>query len=309
MASAAKDGGVDTSDLQPVRLLSPRYIAFVLPLILLHLGCGLVLLTGVTGPALAVFFVSSTIQIFGITVGYHRLLAHRSFKTSRALQFVFALFGVLAGQNGPLWWVGHHRHHHRYADLEHDTHSPNRGFFWSHMGWLFSPTCVPVRQSLVADLARLPELVRLERYCYVANLGYAALLYGCGEAWHALDCTAAVSGLQFCIWGAIVSTVWVYHVIWSANSFCHRFGFRRYPTPDLSRNNFIVSLLILGDGWHHNHHHCPTSSRHGFRWWEIDINFAILRLLSGCGLVWDLRTPPATTASISARRDRTIRSS
>jgi stearoyl-CoA desaturase (Delta-9 desaturase) len=292
MASTAKHGGVATSDLRPVRFMSPRYVAFVLPLILLHLGCGLVFVTGVSMPALAVFFVSSTIQVFGITAGYHRLLAHRSFKTSRAVQFVFALFGVLAGQNGPLWWVGHHRHHHRYADMEPDTHSPNRGFFWSHMGWLFSPTCVPVRRRLVADLARFPELVGLERYCYVANVAYAALLYGCGEGWRILDPAAAVSGFQFCVWGAIVSTVWAYHAIWSANSFCHRFGFRRFPTPDHSRNNFIVALLILGDGWHHNHHHSPTSARHGFRWWEIDVNFAILQLLSRCGLVWDLRMPP-----------------
>jgi stearoyl-CoA desaturase (delta-9 desaturase) len=292
MASGPQYGGKVIPKGGEVGFLSPRYIAFVVPLVLLHLGCGLVFVTGVVVPALALFFVSSTIQIFGITAGFHRLLAHRSYRTSRAFQFVLALFGVLAGQNGPLWWVGHHRHHHRYADLEQDTHSPRRSFFWSHMGWLFSPACVPVRHNLVSDLARLPELVVLEKYFYAFVLAYAALLYGCGEAWRAADPAAGVSGFQFCVWGMIVSTVWVYHAIWSANSFCHRFGFRRYPTPDLSRNNFIVALLILGDGWHHNHHHCPTSARHGFLWWELDINYAILRLLSRCGLVWDLRMPP-----------------
>src|SRR5688572_23617097 len=158
MGSGPKERSADIS----VGFLSPRYIAFVVPLIMLHLGLGLVFLVGISPLAVAVFVASSTLQVIGITLGYHRLLAHRAFKTSRAFQFVLAMFGVLAGQNGPLWWVGHHRHHHRYADSEGDTHSPNRSFFWSHMGWLFSPTCVPVRWRLVADLARFPELVRLE---------------------------------------------------------------------------------------------------------------------------------------------------
>lgn len=278
-------------DICDVTRFSPRHVAFVLPLILLHLGCGLAFVTGVSTAALAVFLLSTVVQLFGITAGYHRLLAHRSFKTSRQFQFVLAVFGVLAGQNGPLWWVGHHRHHHRYSDREEDTHSPRRGLFWSHMGWLFSPRCVRVRYRLVADLARFSELVLLERYSYAVNLGYALLLYLCGEVWCAFDRGAAASGFQFVVWGTVVSTVCVYHSIWSANSLCHRFGTRRYSTPDNSRNNFIVSLLTLGDGWHHNHHHCPYSARHGFRWWEIDINFAILKLLSCLGIVWDLRMP------------------
>lgn len=292
MSEGPHQDGAETSDGDAVGLLSPRHIAFILPLILLHLGCGLVFLVGVTPLAVAVFFISSAIQVVGITLGYHRLLAHRSFKTSRIFQLVLASLGVLAAQNGPLWWVAHHRHHHRHSDTERDTHSPCQSFFWSHMGWLFSPACVPVRRRLVGDLARFPELVQLERYFYLVNFGYSGLLYVCGEASRALAPIAGSSGLQFCVWGMIVSTVWVYHAIWSANSICHRFGFRRYPTADQSRNNFIVALLILGDGWHHNHHYCPTSARHGFRWWELDINFAILYVLSRCGLVWDIRVPP-----------------
>jgi stearoyl-CoA desaturase (delta-9 desaturase) len=277
--------------------LSPRHLAFVSPLILLHLGCGLVLVVGISRGAIAAFLVTSTVQLFGITAGYHRLLAHRSFKTSRSFQFLLALFGVLAGQNGPLWWVGHHRHHHRYSDREEDTHSPHRGFFWSHMGWLFSPRIVGVRRHLVTDLARCRELLLLEHYSYAVNLAYALLLYLCGEAWSAFDDDPDISGMQFVVWGAVVSTVCIYHAVWSANSFCHRFGSRRYATNDNSRNNLIVSLLTLGDGWHHNHHFCPYSVRHGFRWWEVDINFAILRLLSRFGVVWDLRMPP-TRASL-----------
>jgi stearoyl-CoA desaturase (Delta-9 desaturase) len=278
---------------------SPRHLAFVLPLILLHLGCGLAFVTGVSGPALLAFLLSGAIQLFGITTGYHRLLAHRSFKTSRRFRFILALFGVLAGQNGPLWWVGHHRHHHRYSDRKDDAHSPNRGFFWSHMGWLFSPSCIRVRRRLVADLSRCRELVLLERYSYVVNFLYTLLLYLWGEWWRRTDGAAETSGLQFVVWGSIISTVCVYHAVWSANSFCHRYGSRRHPTRDNSRNNLIVSLLTFGDGWHHNHHYCPYSVRHGFRWWKIDINFMILKLLARLGIVWDLRMPPEWVADVS----------
>jgi stearoyl-CoA desaturase (delta-9 desaturase) len=267
-------------------------LAFVLPLILLHLGCGLVLVVGASGAAVTVFVLTAVIQVFGITTGYHRLLAHRSFRTSRAFQLVLAVLGALAGQNGPLWWVSHHRHHHRYADERHDAHSPREGFFWSHMGWLFSPRCVRVRRELVTDLLRLPEMRLLERYYYVLVLGYAAFLYALGEAWSRLEPAAGTSGPQLVVWGSVVGTVAAYHAIWSANSVCHRFGTRRFPTRDDSRNNPIVALVTLGDGWHHNHHYCPYSARHGFRWWEVDVNYGILRGLAWIGLVWDLKLPP-----------------
>jgi stearoyl-CoA desaturase (delta-9 desaturase) len=284
-----------------VRLFAPRHVAFLAPLILVHLGCGLVFLVGWSWAAASAFLITSTLQIFGITAGYHRLLAHHSFKTSRLFRFLLAFFGVLAGQNGPLWWVGHHRHHHRYSDRDADVHSPQRGFFWSHMGWLFSPRCVPVRHELVRDLVRCPELRLLERYYYVCNLGYAFLLYAAGETWCYFDPLCPTSGLQLVIWGGILSTVFVYHSIWSANSFCHRYGTRRFATPDQSRNNILVALVTFGDGWHHNHHHCPYSARHGFRWWEIDLNFAILRLLAWVGIVWDLKLPSAGALGLPRR--------
>jgi stearoyl-CoA desaturase (Delta-9 desaturase) len=290
-----------TAKSDRVGLFSPRHVAFVAPLILLHLGCGLVLLVGWSSVALTASLITSSLQIFGITAGYHRLLAHRSFETSRLFQFILAFFGVLAGQNGPLWWVGHHRHHHRYSDRDADVHSPQRGFFWSHMGWLFSPSCVPVPHDLVRDLARYPELLMLQRYYYVCNLGYALVLYAAGETWHYFDPTLPISGLQVLVWGSIISTVFVYHSIWSANSFCHRYGTRRFATRDQSRNNILVSLVTFGDGWHHNHHYCPYSARHGFRWWEIDLNFAILRLLAWFGIVWDLKLPPARILGLPRR--------
>jgi stearoyl-CoA desaturase (Delta-9 desaturase) len=283
--------GAIVSNTEVVRF-STRHIVFFVPLILLHLACGLVLFVGVSNVAISVFLTTSAIQAFGITTGYHRLLSHRSFKTSRAFQFTLALFGVIAGQNGPLWWVGYHRSHHKHSDRDGDAHSPRVGFFWSHMGWLFSPRCVPIRYELVPDLARVPELRLLEDRYYLFVLGYVLLLYTLGEAWQAFDPAAGTSGLQIVVWCSVLNTVCVYHVIWSANSFCHRFGTQRFATRDNSRNNFIVALLTLGDGWHHNHHFCPYSARHGFRWWEIDINYAILRLLAVLGIVWDLRVPP-----------------
>jgi stearoyl-CoA desaturase (delta-9 desaturase) len=280
------------SDSADVCRFSPRHVAFIAPLILLHLGCGLVFVVGFSKPAAAAFLITSALQVFGITTGYHRLLAHRSFKTTRTFQFVLILLGVLAGQNGPLWWVGHHRHHHRHSDRDGDVHSPHEGFVWSHMGWLFSPRCVLVRHDLVRDLERCRELRLLQRFYYVFNLGYALLMYAMGEAWRYFDPLTGTSGFQLFIWGSVVSTVWVYHSIWSANSFCHRYGTRRFATRDDSRNNIVVSLLTFGDGWHHNHHFCPYSARHGFRWWEVDINFTILRLLARLGLVWGLKLPP-----------------
>lgn len=278
-----------------VTCLSPRHITFVLPIILLHVGCGLLPIVGASTAAVVVFLLSSAIQMFGITAGYHRLIAHRSFKTSRQFQFVLALFGVLAGQNGPLWWVSHHRHHHRHSDHQDDLHSPNRGLFWSHMGWLFSPECVAAPLHLAADLAVLWELVLLERFSCMVNLSYGLLLYLLGEAWRACDPGGGANGFQLVVWGAIASKVCVYHAVWSANSICHRLGRRRYGTRDNSRNNLVVALLTFGDGWHHNHHYCPKSARHGFRWWELDINFVILTLLARLGIVWDLRMPPSHT--------------
>src|SRR6266508_3668637 len=147
-----------------VSRFSPRHVAFIVTLILVHLVCGLVLVVGSSKVATTIFLLTGAVQIFGITAGYHRLLAHRSFKTSRSFQFVLALFGALAGQNGPIWWVGHHRYHHKYPDGAADVHSPRAGFFWSHMGWLFSPRCVPARKDLVTDLSQFSELRFLDRY-------------------------------------------------------------------------------------------------------------------------------------------------
>lgn len=289
---ASTPGGVPKHSVADVPLFSPRHLAFVVPLILLHAACLLVFVVGISPVAVAAFLITATLQVFGITTGFHRLLSHQAFKTSRVFQCALTALGVLAGQNGPLWWVSHHRQHHGHSDKEGDTHSPRTSFFWGHMGWLFSPRCITFRQELVRDLQRLPEMRWLESYYYIVTLGYAVAMFGLGEVWRAMDPAAGVDGFQLVIWGSVLSTVFSYHAIWSANSFGHRFGARRFPTRDNSRNNFFVALVTLGDGWHHNHHYCPWSARHGFRWWEIDVNYAVLRVLAWLGLVWDLRLPP-----------------
>jgi stearoyl-CoA desaturase (Delta-9 desaturase) len=286
---------VETISVAPrVEPWSPRHLVFVVPLVLLHLACGLVFVVGVSGAAVRVFLVTVVVQIFGITLGYHRLLSHRSFKTTRLFQFVLAACGALALQNGPLWWVGHHRHHHRFPDDVPDPHSPRVGLFWSHMGWLFSPDCIPTRNELVRDLAQYLELRWLNRYAYVIVFCDVALVYLLGEVLRRTDPQGGATGAQLVVWGCILSTVCTYHIIWSGNSIGHRFGTRRFPTHDDSRNNAVVALLTLGDGWHHNHHYVPYSARHGFRWWELDVNYAILKVLAWSGLVWDLKLPPKT---------------
>lgn len=271
---------------------SARHLAFVSPLVLVHLACGLVFVVGASRVAITVFVVTCVVQLLGLTMGYHRLLAHRSFKTSRWFQLVLTLFGTLAGQNGPLWWVGYHIHHHRYADQEDDIHSPRAGIFWSHMGWLFSPRIIPIRYELVTDLARLPEMRLLQQYSFVVVFVYALLLYLLGVAWRALDPAAGVSGVQLAVWGTVLSTVCVNHLVLCLGSVAHRYGTRPFPTRDDSRNNVVLGLLLLGEGWHNNHHYCSSSARMGFRWWEFDPNYTILKLLARIGIVWDLKLPP-----------------
>jgi stearoyl-CoA desaturase (delta-9 desaturase) len=283
---------VAVAGAEEVSRLSARHLGFITPLVLMHLACGLVFAVGVSSPAVAVFVVTVVIQQIGLTIGYHRLLTHRSFKTSRWFQFVLAVAGTLAGQNGPLWWVAHHVHHHRHSDQDADIHSPRAGLFWSHMGWLFSPRIIPIRHALVTELARLPEMQLLQRYSFVVVLVYGLGLYLLGATWEHRDPGAGVTGAQLAVWGIVLGTVCVNHLILCLGSVAHRFGTRTFPTRDDSRNNVALGWVLFGEGWHNNHHAYPSSARMGFRPWEVDLNYAILRLLARLGIVWDLRVPP-----------------
>jgi stearoyl-CoA desaturase (delta-9 desaturase) len=219
--------------------------------------------------------------MFGITAGFHRYFSHRAFRTSRAFQFVLALLGTLSVQKGVLWWAGHHRDHHRYSDGEKDVHSPvQRGFWWSHVGWILAARYDRTQPERVKDLARFPELVLLDRFGVVVPIAFAGLL-------------AAVGGLPAVLWGFFVPGVVCWHVTFSINSVAHVLGSRRYPTGDDSRNNPLLALLTFGEGWHNNHHFFASTANQGWFWWELDVSYLVLRALSVFGIVWDLRTPPA----------------
>ena len=272
----------------------PREIDWlrVVPFVLLHLSCLFVLVVGWSWTAVGVALAAYAVRMFAITAFYHRYFSHRAFQTSRALQFCFALVGATAVQRGPIWWASHHREHHRHSDAEGDVHSPVRdGFLWSHVGWIMSRGNFRPRLELVRDLARFPELRFIDRFDVIVPLLTFAGFYGLGEL--AAGFGLGGGGWQLVVWGFCISTVVAYHVTFSINSFAHRVGSRRYATSDDSRNNFLLSLLTFGEGWHNNHHRYPAAARQGFRWWEVDLSYYALRAMASVGLVWDLKQVPA----------------
>jgi len=261
-----------------------------LPFIGMHLACFGALWTGVSWSAIALCVALYVIRMFGITGGYHRYFSHRSYRTSRWFQFVLAWIGCSAVQKGPLWWAGHHRHHHKYSDEDPDLHSPVlRGFWWSHVGWFLSARYDDTDFNAIKDFTKYPELVWLNDYHVVPGVVLA------------VACTAAM-GWQGLVWGFFISTVLLYHGTFVINSLCHMMGTVRYQTDDESKNSLLLALITLGEGWHNNHHHYQSSTRQGFFWWEIDVSYYILRALSSIGLVWDLRTPPQTIVSATLLR-------
>jgi stearoyl-CoA desaturase (Delta-9 desaturase) len=270
----------------------PDYLS-IAQLVVLHLGCLLALWAGVSWVAIGACLFFYCLRIFAIGGGYHRYFAHRSYRTSRVFQFVLAVLGTLAYQKGPLWWAGHHRYHHLHADDEDDIHSPGQnGFWWSHIGWIFSMRYRETNERMVANLTRYPELRFLDNFYPLPPIVVAASLFLLGVALGRFSPGLHTSGLQMLTWGFFISTVLVHHAVYSVNSFAHTFGSRRFDTPDTSRNNVIVALITLGDGWHNNHHYYQRSERQGIRWWEIDATHGVLKCLSYLGIVWDLQTPP-----------------
>ena len=227
--------------------------------------------------------------MFFITAGYHRYFAHRSFRTSRPVQLLLALGAVSTVQHGVLWWAGHHRQHHRHSDGPDDPHSPSHGWLWSHMGWFLCDRYDAAPLDRVRDLARFPELRWLERWYFLPPLAVGLTF-------------AAAGGLRLAVGGYLLGVVLLHHATFAINSLAHLWGSRPFATGDGSRNNALLALLTFGEGWHNNHHHAPGSARQGFRWWQVDLTFYLLRLLELLGLVWDLRPAPAP-APVPARPD------
>ncbi|HEX2676303.1 MAG TPA: acyl-CoA desaturase [Polyangiales bacterium] len=251
-----------------------------LPFIAVHFVPLFALITGVKPFDVALCVALYVARMFFITAGYHRYFSHRAYKMGRGMQFLMAFGGATAAQKGPLWWAAHHRHHHRFSDTQEDIHSPLKGFWWSHVGWIICRKYQPTDLDAIKDFAKYPELRWLNKHYMVPPtlLGVACFLAG---GWSAL------------VIGFFLSTVLTYHGTFFINSLAHVIGRRRYATRDTSRNSFLLALITLGEGWHNNHHHYMSTANQGFYWWEIDISYYALRLLSLVGLVRDLRTPSA----------------
>ncbi|MGE3165871.1 MAG: acyl-CoA desaturase [Planctomycetota bacterium] len=265
----------------------------ILPFLGVHVLCLGVVWVGWSATAVAVAVGLYAVRMFAITAFYHRYFSHRSFKTSRHVQFLGALLANMAGQRGPLWWAAHHRHHHRHSDTPADAHSPReRGFWWSHVFWFTCRRNFRTRWELVRDLAKFRELRFLDRFDWIAPSLLALGLYAIGVGLEAWAPTLGTSGLQLLVWGFGVSTVAVFHATCTINSLGHLFGRQRYATQDESRNSALLAFLTLGEGWHNNHHHYPAATRQGFYWWEIDLTYYVLRGLASLGVVRELRPVP-----------------
>lgn len=215
----------------------------------------------------------------GIGLGYHRLLTHRGFKVPRWLERTLAVFGTLAMQSGPITWVTTHRLHHAFTETDKDPHSPRHGTYWSHMGWIFRGTAqnnsTATMNRYSPDLMRDPFLVTLDKFYWVPTA-----IVGIG--------LVAVGGISMLLWAIFLRTVIGWHCTWLVNSATHLWGSRRFETRDDSRNNALIAAITWGEGWHNNHHAYPRSSRHGLRWFEVDINWIQIRFLEKIGLVRDV---------------------
>ena len=265
-----------------------------IPLILVHVLCLGVLLVGwswtAVGAAIGLYFI----RMFAITGWYHRYFSHRTFKTSRGCQFLFALLGASCAQRGPLWWAGHHRHHHVYSDKPEDTHSVRQGgFLWAHLGWISSRKFFPPRLKAIQDFATFPELRFLDRFATLIPAVCGFGLFGVGKWLESYLPSLGTNGPQMLVWGFFVSTVALLHSTCTINSLAHVYGSQRYETGDDSKNNFFLALITLGEGWHNNHHHYAASTRQGFYWWEIDVTYYLLRGMQAMGLIWSIREVPA----------------
>jgi stearoyl-CoA desaturase (delta-9 desaturase) len=281
---------INTSEPAPRRLIWAQLI----PYILIHLACFAVLWVGWSPVALIVAGVLYSVRVFALTAFYHRYFSHRAFKTSRIFQFIGAVLANSSLQRGPLWWAAHHRLHHRLSDKPGDLHSPHQdGFLWSHMGWFHDMANQPTNMKAIRDFAKYRELVLLDRFDFVVPLSLGALLYALGACLERWAPGLHTTGLQMFVWGWAISTVAVYHVTYSINSFAHLIGSRRFATEDSSRNSLVLALLTFGEGWHNNHHYYPNAARQGFYWWELDITYSILKMLSWVGIVWDLHAVPS----------------
>ena len=229
--------------------------------------------------ALVLLYIAGS---FGIGMGYHRLLTHRGYKTYKWVEYLLTICATLALEGGPFFWVATHRVHHQNTDVEGDPHSPRDGGFWAHAGWIITGRAMHNHSD--ALLPYVPDLRKDKFHTFISK-------------WHWLPITILglilllVGGWKFMMWGIFLRTVVGLHCTWLVNSATHMWGRQRFLTGDTSKNSFWVALLTYGEGWHNNHHAHPQSARHGLAWYEIDMNWYAISVLSMLGLVWDVKAP------------------
>lgn len=259
---------------------------------ILHVAPFCAIFTGVPARVWLAAFVLYWVRIWFVTAGYHCYFSHRSFKTSRVFQFLLALGAQTSAQGSALQWATAHRWHHAYSDRDDDLHSPIRRSFWySHIGWLFSTRYLEPSTPRSGPFIKYPELMWLHRHPHVAPIGLMVF-------------TLVMWGLPGLFIAYGLSTVLVYHATFCVNSVTHRFGTRPFDTPDGSRNNWFVAIIMLGGGWHNNHHRDPRSARQGVRWWEFDPTYYALVVLGWFGIVRDIREPRQLPEAVTVSAER-----
>jgi fatty-acid desaturase len=245
-----------------------------------HIGAVAALFYVDYGAMLAALILYYAAGMLGIGMAYHRLLTHRSYRTTKPIEYFLTICGTLALEGGPIFWVATHRIHHQKSDQEGDPHTPREGTFWAHMGWILTGEGLHHDASVLAryvpDLSRDRFHVMLSNWHWVPNVvvGLGLLVFG---------------GVPYVLWGIFFRTTVGLHATWLVNSATHLWGSRRFKTRDDSTNNWWVALLTFGEGWHNNHHAHPTSARHGLAWYELDQNWIGIRTLQLLGLAWDIK--------------------
>jgi stearoyl-CoA desaturase (delta-9 desaturase) len=292
----------ESDTLVPISLVGKiiMVVALVIPFLGLVAAAVLLWGYGFSWVELGLLAGMYIVTVLGVGVGYHRLFTHRSFEAGRVVRFILAALGSMAVQGPLLRWVAVHRRHHQLSDAEGDPHSPHlhgggffgmlRGLWHAHLGWMFKGD-VADSERYVKDLQQHTSLkVADALFPLWVSLGLLvpAILGGI--------LTGSWMGfLLGLLWGGFARVFLVHHVTWSVNSICHMWGRKPFRSHDESRNNFLVGILALGEGWHNNHHAFPTSARHGMRWWQIDVSWWVIRVLAWCRLAWNVRVPSRQT--------------
>ena len=245
-----------------------------------HIGAVAALFYIDYGAMLAALLLYYAGGMLGIGMSYHRLLTHRSYKTTKFIEYFLTICGTLALEGGPIFWVATHRIHHQKSDQEGDPHTPREGTFWAHMGWILMGEGLHHDASVLAKYA--PDLSKDKFHVWLSNWHWLTnVVVGLG--------LLAYGGIPYVLWGIFFRTTVGLHATWLVNSATHLWGRRRFQTRDDSTNNWWVALLTFGEGWHNNHHAHPTSARHGLAWYELDQNWIGIRALQMLGLAWDIK--------------------